>query len=158
MIAANAMEGPNGTGVFLPCPRTRKMTIPTISPMTAARNNVNNTFHVPRTSPIKKNNFISPPPIPPRDRAAIQNNMPKPMTAPSILSHQGVNGDTIRPMKSNGKKNNNTLSGINIYVISDTTMMTRSEMNKIATTNSTVNPNWEYANANKIPVASSIKG
>ena len=38
----------------------------------------------------------------------------KPMAAPTRLSHQGSNGESILPIIKNGRKNNNILSGISI--------------------------------------------
>lgn len=133
IIAARAIEGPNGIGIFLPCPRIFNTTMPTIMPITAATKSVKMVCIVPSTRPSKKNNLISPPPIPPLDRTAIQYNMPKPTTAPTILSHQGDKGEITRPKTSNGKKNTSTLSGISIYAKSDTTIMMTNEINNSAT-------------------------
>ena len=157
-MAARAMDGPNGTGVFLPCPLTRRMMMPTIIPMTAAKNNVNSVPSVPSTPPIKKNNLISPPPIPPLDSIAIRYKILKPTTAPSTLSHHGVRGDRTRPITSNGKKNSKILSGMSIYAKSDTTIMTSKELNNRATINSKLNPSCQYEKANSTPVTSSING
>lgn len=54
MIAAAAIEGPKGTGVFLPCPFAFSTMSPTTIPMTEAKNRVNNVCTVPNTKPIKR--------------------------------------------------------------------------------------------------------
>ena len=42
--------------------------------------------------------------MPPLDSTAMIYNMPKPTTAPTRESHQGVNGDRTRPIASKGKR------------------------------------------------------
>ena len=45
MTAANAIEGPNGIGVFRPCPVRFNKIIPAIDPISAAKNSVNKRIH-----------------------------------------------------------------------------------------------------------------
>lgn len=135
-----AMDGPNGMGVFRPCPRSLNTTIPITRPIIEARNSVNNVLAVPSTSPINKNSLISPPPMPPFDTTAMTSNSPNPTTAPTMLSHHGSSGEKIRAMTSSGKKNSKILFGMSIYEISEILMITSSEINSKATTNSAVKP------------------
>ena len=136
MIVARAIDGPNGMGVLLSFFKRISINIETINPIPAARMNVRIVLPTPKVIPSKKNNLISPPPIPPFEMNAIKNKMRNPRVAPSILSHHIVSGDIMRPTMNKGKKNSNTLFGIIMYNTSDTVIMTSKEINTHITINS----------------------
>lgn len=116
-----------------------------------------NTF-VPTTKPIRANNLMSPPPIPPLLTTAIASKRVNPITAARIESHHGVSGTKIRSNKKIPANTINILSGMSIYVISETKMMTNREISVQAINNSDVHPNTSGAETNNNPVANSMIG
>ncbi len=109
-----------------------------IAAITQDKKKQKHSFLKPNTIPISPNNFISPPPIPPLLTIMIDIGIRIPATPPVIVSHQGVSGSIIRKTTKIGRKNNRTLFGIIIYVISDTSTITNMDTRAKAKNNS----NW----------------
>lgn len=132
--------------------------IPITAPYKVAKKNESKTSFVPTIKPKRPNSLISPPPMPPLLITAINNNSPKPTAAPSNESHHGPSGRKNRINKKTTVKNRSILSGINIYVTSDTKIIIQSEINDQATNNSLVQPSTNGAAANNSPVINSTIG
>jgi len=140
IIVASAIEGPNGIGVFRPSPLNRNTIKLTTRPIKEDKNSANNVCGVPRTKPMIRNNLRSPPPIPPFERIATQNNIVNPIHAPIKPSIVVNNEKFIRNMKISEPKKHKILFGINMYEISDTEIIINIEKNKSAINNSTSKP------------------
>src|SRR5699024_4686109 len=87
----------------------RSKIMPTKAPPKHAMKKVSKTFFTPSITPNTPNNFISPPPIPPRLTMMINATNKNPIKAPATPVHQGVKGCTNRTMTNKGKKNNKIL-------------------------------------------------
>ena len=152
------MNGPKGMGLpfwtiptFMPRP-------PMAAPNNVARKNESKTSFTPKAMPITAYSLISHPPMPPLLITAISSRRKKPSPAPAKLSHHGERGMKMRSAIKTAAKNSKTLSGIIIYLKSDTNTIITREISVQSTNNSAVQPIIIGAAANKIPVESSTAG
>ena len=140
MIAAMMIYGPNGMGCFRFIIFSDKRNNPHTEPIKEAKKKVNATFFNPKTIPSKPNSFMSPAPIPPLLSRIMTANKKKAIPPPNSEVHHGFNGWMNRMITKSGRKNNNTLLGIIIYVTSVTKTIMSIDINNIAIISSNFRP------------------
>lgn len=152
------MKGPNGIGFFRSVNLNKIPIPPTNAPNKVAKKKESKNTFVPTTKPTKANSLISPPPMPPLLTIAMRNKRKKAITPPRRESHHGLRGSMSRSNKKIPANTSKTLSGISIYVISETKIIMKREINVQATISSNVQPNRSGAETNNSPVISSTIG